>query len=233
MPGQLTLAEQLFLLGHDPDQHFEPFINVSTLAAATAGAVLADLVLTHRITVDGQGLARVGDNQRGTNAIQAEVTALVAAGPPSAAGGGRHRHQPFPLRDLITLLLPDIYDRTQAALLAAGVLTRTDHKVLGLFTRTRYTLVDERVLIRLRAEVRYAVQRGTTDAPDVGALCTLIRATRMLDTLILPLPSDELIGRLNRIVRGVAQAPPPYAAVADIGAAVEAVAGDIAVAVYR
>jgi hypothetical protein len=224
----------VFLLGHNPDQHFEAFINPSTLAAAMAGAVLADLVLTHRITIDAEGLARVGNNPRPCdNAIQAEVAALIATGPPTGLDGGRHRYQPFPVRDLLTLLRPDLYDRTQAALLAAGILTRADHRVLGLFTRSRYRILDERVLIRLRAEVRYAVQRATTDDLQVAAICTLIRATRMLDTLILPMPTDDLIGRLNHIVRRLAQTPPPYAAIADIGAAVEAVAGDIAVAVYR
>lgn len=227
----MTLAERLFLLSHDPDHEFRAVINLPTLATGLAGAVLVDLVLSDQISVDEDGLTRLwGTSPRG-HVRPSDPVARAAFDLIRSGVDGRHalEFRPYPARDLIELLKPDIYQRTQASLVASGMLTVTRRK----FRSDRYILADESHVAAIRAAVQWAVRGLNEPLLETAALCALIRAIRMVEPLYMKESSDELIERLNGIVRRVAGYPQPYAGIADIAGAVEAVASDIVVAVYR
>jgi hypothetical protein len=243
MNPQVSLAGQLFLLSHSAETH-APFINIPTLSTALAGAVVAELILGRQVCItDGlvETYQPTGDRDRSlpvTDPVAAEVLAMIRTGIPmsQADGVGQHqrRYVSYPARELLTMIRPDIYDRTQATLVGTGVLARTSRSFLGVRFGSRYAPTDPAAVIRIRGAVRYTVQ-GSSD-PDLAtrALCALIRAVRLIDALYLgSYTTTDLINRLNFVVHQVAAQPAPYAGIADVAAAVESLAGDIAVAVYR
>lgn len=229
----MSLAERLFLLGHNPDSAgFQPFMTLPTLSTALAGAVLADLILNQQVCIDEYGLVRPWGTyarppEQRSDRITDEVWQLIAAGRPREGQHGLY--QPFPVRELINLLTPDIYPRIQAALTAAGVLTHTTRRLRS----DRYTLTSERPASAVRAAVQYAVRGLERPRLDTMALCALIRAVMLTETLFLSFDQEETVRRLNDIVRQIMTCRQPYAGIADVAGAVEAVAADIVVAVYR
>lgn len=246
MGSQMTLAGQLFLLGHSAETH-APFISVPTLSTALAGAVVADLIIAQQACVTEHGLVEVYRPPNTphyhpppvTDPIAAEVLALIRGGKPTAPDGNEHghhhrRYESFPPRELLDLIRLDIYPRTQAALVAAGELTQVRRRVLRIPTGSRYAPTNPDSVSYTRGAVRYAV-RGVTE-PDLStmALCALIRAVRLLGTLYLSTyPVEELIRSLTRIVEHLSTFKAPHPGIADIADAVESLAGDIVVAVYR
>jgi hypothetical protein len=142
----------------------------------------------------------------------------------------------LPLREVVAGLALGLYERTVIHLIDQDVLTGTEPR-LG---RTRYRPTDPahaaRALAHPRMRIRAAREGPPVLDPATDALCALIRVLRLEDSLYLEFPGPEVSRRIEMLGHWLLRAAMEdrgLAAIPDVVAAVDAVAGDLAVAVYR
>jgi hypothetical protein len=212
---RLRLHQELYLLSHDEEGR--PLIHVPALRLGLAGAVLLDLVLTERLQVAAGQLVVYDHTPLGDSVADTIVPTLLAD----------RSHRNRELRTWLRRLAEDADERTRGGLVAAGVLARTTRRRLGIVPRTRYEPTGHGPTMTARAGPRYAVHGRQTPDAQCAALCGLLAVLRLHDTLYLDLPGGDVLDRLHAIAHRHTRP------VREITATVEALIGELAVAVYR
>jgi Golgi phosphoprotein 3 (GPP34) len=212
---RLRLHQELYLLGHDEDGR--PLTHLAALRLGLAGAVLLDLTVTGRLHVAAGTLSVYDPTPLADGVADTVVAALLAD----------RRRQDRQLRVWLKRLAQDADERTRGGLVAAGVLTRATRRRLRVLAHTRYQPTGYAPTVIARARPRYAVHGQQTPDAQCAALCGLLAVLRLHDTLYLDLPGGDVLDRLHRIADR--QSPPAR----EITTTVEALIGELAIAVYR
>ncbi|MET7710310.1 GPP34 family phosphoprotein [Micromonospora sp. NPDC005413] len=222
---QLPLRDELFLLGHDDDTG-HPHVHRRTLALGMAGAVLIDLFLAGRVTLDPNETTRPASTPQLRLRIDRPVGDLIAD---TALASIRYAHptgagvKPW-LRDFAD----DLYERTRAGLLAAGILHHhTRRRLAGLIRADTYLPTDTKWTVVPRARLRYLAAGREPPNDRTAALAGLVAVLGLTPHLYLDEDTTALTAHLTAI------ADQHYRPVRDITAAVDAVVGDLATAAYR
>jgi Golgi phosphoprotein 3 (GPP34) len=180
-----SLRDDVFLLAHDDSGRLigaEP-----SISAGLAGATLIDLLLHGRVAVVDGRLDVIDSASTGDDEADATLMAIAANEAPTGP------------RAWVSWISDRAYERTAKSLDAAGVIRRTTARRLGLVTVTRCLPADPDDLVRLRSRLRYAVHsKDLPDAPT-AALCGLVRVLRLQSSLLLSMPSSELLLALERM----------------------------------
>ncbi len=238
-PEALPLHAELYLLAHDDDTG-KLHINPDCLALGLAGALLLELTAAGHIVVGWvyDEFDRKWSEQPG------QLTVCQ----PGPAGGTlldtalatvettiRDRPRGEHLRTwLQAFAASDLYERSQAAMIAAGLIRRTQSRRWGGLLKTEYLLpVDTGYAVRARGQLRDAVafhEGGTYQPParpgdDTVALGGLVVALELAEFLYQGQPNDELTAWLRYVV---AQHGNPT--ITTVIEAVDAGRGDLAVA---
>jgi hypothetical protein len=177
-----SLRDDVFLLAHDDDGRL--IIAEPAISAGLAGAMLIDLLLRRRVAVVGGRLDVIDSAVTGDPELDAALAAIA------------HDTGPTGPRGWVSWLCSGAYERTAEALDRTGVIRRTTVRRLGLLPATRCIPADADDLVRLRSRVRYGVH--STEAPDpaTAALCGLVRVLRLHPSLLLSMPSADLLDAL-------------------------------------
>ncbi|MEU8284208.1 GPP34 family phosphoprotein [Micromonospora sp. NPDC048905] len=219
---RLPLRDDLFLLGHDDDTG-HPHVHRQTLALGLAGAVLIDLYLAGRVTLDPNGGTRPASHPRIHPHIDRPVGDLIAD---AATATIRHAHPP--LRGWLRMFSDDLYDRTRAGLVAGGILRHHTRRRLGGLMRTdTYLPTDSKWAVIARSRLRYLAAGHEQPDNHTAALAGLVADLGLTSHLYLDDDITTLTTRLKAI------AGQHYQPVRDITAAVDAAVGDLATAAYR
>ncbi|MFG3642500.1 GPP34 family phosphoprotein [Micromonospora sp. NPDC047762] len=219
---RLPLRDDLFLLGHDDDTG-HPHVHRQTLALGLAGAVLIDLYLAGRVSLDLNDEARAAGHQRIHPYIDRPVGDLIAD---AAAATIRNAH-PL-LRIWLRGFSDDLYDRTRAGLVAGGILRQhTRRRLVGLMRADTYLPTDSKWAVIARSRLRYLAAGREQPDNHTAALAGLVADLGLTSHLYLDDDTATLTSRLKAI------AAQHYQPVRDITAAVDAAIGDLATAAYR
>jgi len=184
-----SVRDDLFLLAHDDDGRL--LISEPNIGAGLAGGTLIDLLLDGRVGVNGERLVVLdsgvtGDAQR-DGAVQAIESNVDPTGP----------------RAWVSWIAADAYEATAAVLEADGYIQSTSVRRLGVLTSTRCTATNIEDLVRLRSRIRYGVQAPQPQDQRTAALCGLLRVLRLHGSLLLSMPSGELLTALDRMAAPV------------------------------
>jgi len=224
-----SVRAELFLIAHDEVPGFRPRyrprISTTILGAGLAGALVVDLLLADQVRI-AQGQVNFHHARRhGNDPIAEELARQLAAA-----------HDWLPLREVIAGLAHGLYERTVIHLIDQNVITATAPR----FGRTRYRPTDPahaaRALAHPRMRIRDARQGPPVLDPATDALGALIGALHLEDSLYLEFTTLEVSRRIEILGHWLSRAAAEdqqLAAIPDVVAAVETVAGDLAVAVYR
>lgn len=178
----LFLHEEILLLALK-DKEGTPEFGV-WYAQALAGAILAELLLHERITIDDSKhmLVHLADDQAVGDAIIDESLALIAE-------KHRQNRKPSPASHWIThfAAIRDLKNRVAESLCERRILRMETDKVLFLFNRTIFPEVDPRPERRLVERMREAVL-GPSREIDARTQILLAIAHR---SAILPLFLDK------------------------------------------
>ncbi len=180
-----SLRDDLFLLAHDDYGRLigaEPGIG-----AGLAGATLIDLLLHGRVAVVDGRLDVIDSASTGDDESDATLMAIAANSAPTGP------------RAWVSWISDRAYERTAKSLEAAGVIHRVTTRRLGLVSVTRIVPANGDDLVRLRSRLRYALH--SKDLPDAAtaALGGLVRVLRLQSSLLLSMPSSELLLALERM----------------------------------
>ncbi|MET8358856.1 GPP34 family phosphoprotein [Micromonospora sp. NPDC005171] len=219
---RLPLRDDLFLLGHDDDTG-HAHVHRQTLALGLAGAVLIDLYLAGRVTLDPNDDTDPANHQRIHPHIDRPVGDLIAD---AATATIRHTHPP--LRGWLRGFSADLYDRTRAGLVAGGILRHhTRRRLGGLMRADTYLPTDSKWAVIARSRLRYLAAGHEQPNNHTAALAGLVADLGLTHHLYLDDDITTLTSRLKAI------AAQHYQPVRDITAAVDAAVGDLTTAAYR
>lgn len=238
----LPLHAELYLLAHDDDTG-ELLINQQSLAIGLAGALLLELSLNGYVAIGYvyDDFRRQWQPQPGrltmcqpgpvrSTLLDAAVAAVERIARTQASGNQLRAW-------LRSFAAADLYERTRAALVAVGLLRRTEvRRLAGLVRTETYLPVHYGYAVRARAHIKDAVtfhsQRGryrsAAPADECVALCGLVAALELAEFLYDELPTRDLTLWLGHVVE-VHKNP----AIAAVVQAVDAGRGDLAVAAMR
>jgi hypothetical protein len=239
----LPLHAELYLLAHDDDTG-ALLINEQALAFGLAGALLLELSLKGHVAVGYVHHDFLRQWQPQPGRLTVCRPGPTGSAPLDAALDAVERTvRDQPGRDQLRVWLrsfavTDLYERVRAAMVAVGLLQRTERRRLaGLRKTETYLPVHYGYAVRARAHIRDAVmyhaQRGRIRraAPDdeCVALCGLIAALELAEFLYdASLSTRELTLWLRHVV--TKHENPTITAVVQ---AVDAGRGDLAVAAMR
>jgi hypothetical protein len=206
----LSLRDDLFLLAHDDAGRL--IISEASIGAGLAGATLIDLLLSRRVAVVAGRLDVLDPAPTDDEETDATIEAIAANTAP---------HGP---RAWVSWISHEAYERNAAALVEAGVVRRTTVRRLGLLASNRCHPTNPEDLVRVRSRLRYAIHARQPAEPATAALCGLVRVLRLESSLLLSMPTSDLLLALERMTE-VSEVP-----VRLVTGAVEAV---ITAATYR
>jgi hypothetical protein len=159
----VTLAEDLYLLSSDGASG-RLRIDTAQLDLGLGGALLLDLVLQRRIALADAHVAATDSTQTGDPLLD---TALA-----EVAGQAKAHEPDYWVRHLARGAHHAVQDR----LVAAGVLRRDDHKVLGVIPVHRTPEADHRLHNELVDHLHDAVVLGHVPSRETAALASLALA---------------------------------------------------------
>ncbi|MEV1321282.1 GPP34 family phosphoprotein [Micromonospora arborensis] len=220
---RLPLRDELFLLGHNDDTG-QPHIHRTALALGLAGAVLIDLVLAGRIALDANDARPAEDRwlRLHTNQPVGDLIADTAL-----ASIGFARTAPL-LKAWLRGFSDDLYPRTRAGLVTAGILRHTARRRLGGLVRADvYLPTNPKWAVVARARLRYLATGQERPDNHTAAFAGLVAVLGLTDHLYLDDDTVALTTHLKTI------ADQHHRPVRDITATVDAAVGDLATATYR
>lgn len=171
-----SVRDQLWLLAHDETRDLRPRLDVRALNVGLAGATVVDLLLQDRVHLR-DGRVRLRGYQTGPTADPIAAAVLTTI---------RDRREPR-LAELLRDPTLHLYDRTVAALIAAGTLV--EHR--RLLRGSRYRLVDDAIAPWIRSQFIRRLYKTDVRDSALDALCALVWALNLHSTLLLPYSTAE------------------------------------------
>ncbi|MGW0482877.1 GOLPH3/VPS74 family protein [Nonomuraea sp. NPDC003214] len=208
---KVTIAEEILLLAHKEDDG-KPLIPSTQLDPVLAGALLAELAVNERVTLDGKKVQLVDPTPLGDEELDA-VLAAIAEGKERKAAWWVQKLQSVKLRA-----------RLLTRLARAGVLAEERAKVLGLFPTTRWPEVDGRTEAEVRERVAAAL--GGADPTARTAVLIAVMHAAKLDRKAFP-GADK--ARVKEIAEGAWAAEAVAQTITAIHAAIAVTAATSAV----
>jgi hypothetical protein len=181
----LSLRDDLFLLAHDDVGKL--VVAEANIGAGLAGATLIDLLLTSRVGVVDGRLDVLDGSPTGDDEADATLHAIQANTAPCGP------------RAWVSWISHGAYERVAEMLVNAEVVRRTTTRRLGVLQVVRCVPCNAADLVRVRSRVRFAIHGR--DLPDqaTAALCGLVRVLRLETSLLLTMPTSDLLLALERV----------------------------------
>jgi hypothetical protein len=167
MSARLTLPQALALLLLRPDGKLATTGQV--FDAGAAGAVLADLALRGVLQFDGRKVVPVKSAAIGDPVLDGMKEQIDLAPAPRRPSSWVSRNANGALREAV---LAGLVDR--------GLVTRQEHRVLGIFPSARWPERDGGPAKLLRGEIGDVLHLGVAPSPFAVALIGLLNATGTL-----------------------------------------------------
>jgi hypothetical protein len=183
-----SLRDEVFLLAHDDSGRM--VVSEPVVGAGLAGATLIDLLLQGRVAVANGRLEVIDSALSGDEEADATLVAIAANSAPTGP------------RAWVSWISHGAYGRVAEGLEAAGVVQRSTIRRFGLLPTTRCLPVKPEDLVRVRARVRYALHSPELPEPETAALCGLVRVLRLESSLLLAMPTSDLLLGLERLTAG-------------------------------
>jgi hypothetical protein len=185
---QMPMREDLFLLAHDDAGKL--LIPEANLGAGLAGATLIGLLLGGKVGVGDGRLDVLDDKPSGDAEADATLDAIAANTAPCGP------------RAWVSWISHGAYERVGDAMVEAGLVRRQVVRRLGFVPLARTVTVDPEDLVRVRSRVRFAVHGKDLPDAETAALCGLVRVLRLESSLLLSMPTADLLLALERMTEG-------------------------------
>ncbi|WP_055699114.1 MULTISPECIES: GOLPH3/VPS74 family protein [Streptomyces] len=210
----VTLAEEIMLLSLDDESGAVK--ERQSCQWAVAAAIVLDLVLARRLSVD-RGRITVADTAPTGIALLDERLATIGAW---AAG----KSAPPKVTQWLTKDNRKVIDATVASLTERGLVGQEEHKVLGMFPVRRFPEADGTVERALRARLADVVLCGAEPDDRSAGLVALLHGAKLHRLAFPDVPRREVVPRMREISEGQWAGESVRKAIAEMQAAMSAVA---------
>lgn len=188
----LTYAEEILLLTLDDQKAaFRPLPSQAT-RTALAGALLMELAVLNRIDTDLQSLFVVNTDPTGDSLLDEVLHRLQAV--PSKKSAGYWLSE-------IAWETDQLRERVLQQLVDKGVLKVEDRKILWVFTKRRYPLIDDKEVKEVRTRLRDLIFSEDIPDPREAVLIGLVNACGMVDTLFEDHELPQIMPRLTELAK--------------------------------
>ena len=189
--AMLTFTEEiLLLLLDDEDGSFVP-ISKSTLSCAIAGAVLMDLAFAYRIDTDPEALVVSDPTPTGTPMLDATLAKIAAHEPGSDTRTW--------IRVLSVEDSPGIREQALESLVARGIVTRREERVLWAFRARRYPTIDGNAEQEVKLRIGEVLHSDEIPHPRDVALIGLVDACDLLRDIFPGTDIERLRPRVDQL----------------------------------
>ncbi len=213
------VRERLWVLAHDEKREMRPLIDVRALSIGLTAATITDLLLQHRVTVQHGRVHVTGrDPKPAEDPVADSVLRFV-----------QDQHRPF-VRDMLRDPGLRLYQRTQAALIAAGVLIEERRRF-----RSPRLILDNATATWIRGEMTRRFFRTEPVDLVTDSLCALTWALNLHRTLVLaydPAEADTILRAITEDIPVRAGPGSRLAAVPYLANGVREAVGDLATAAF-
>lgn len=173
---ELTLAEELLLLGLD-DQTGEVILSVSTaLPFGLAGALLLDLFNSNRIEIRDDKVFVIDSTPTGNNLLDEALNMLSKSDKPEKVS--------YWIKHLNSSI-DDMFEKIIKELVSKGILKRQEKKILWIIPVERFPTNDPIPEVLSRIGIRRIVLENEEPDNRTLALLSLIKASNLIDELFL------------------------------------------------
>ena len=187
----LNLAEELLLLALEDERGVVHHAASDSLNYGLAGAVLMEFVLKDRLRTENEKLfvadgSRTGDSVL-DGALEDIETSRKPRDPEYWVGRWGERH---------------LKDELLGRLVERGILKEEEHRVLWIFSQSRYPEQDVAPEKELRQRIRAVVLEKQEPEARIAALICLIKACDLAGEIFAPHESESARKRLEEIAEG-------------------------------
>ena len=183
----LNCAEELILLSIDDQTNYFYRITNINFNVALSGALLMDLALRKRIDVDLEGIYVLSTEPTGDKFLDAILENLIE----TEAG-----NQPAVLVGQLYNSMGHLKDKLLQDLEEKGIIKVSQCKVLWLFKKRRYPIIDQKEEEEVLSRIRKTVLTDVDPEPRDLALIALLNICNLMDKIFT---NDELEQRSERL----------------------------------
>ncbi|MGB4260342.1 MAG: GPP34 family phosphoprotein [Candidatus Cloacimonas acidaminovorans] len=183
----LNCAEELILLSIDDQTNSFYRITNINFNVALIGALLMDLALRKRIDVDLEGIYVLSTEPTGDKFLDAILENLIE----TEAG-----NQPAVLVGQLYNSMGHLKDKLLQDLEEKGIIKVSQCKVLWLFKKRRYPVIDQKEEEEVLSRIRKTVLTDVDPEPRDLALIALLNICNLMDKIFT---NDELEQRSERL----------------------------------
>ncbi|MFO7727838.1 MAG: GPP34 family phosphoprotein [Desulfonatronovibrio sp.] len=188
----LTFAEEILLLTLDDKKGaFRP-ISQEAIRIALAGALLMELALEERIDTDLKSLMVISTEPTGEPLMDEILLRLKKSD---------SQHPVSYWLNEIAWHMGKLREQVLQSLIKKGVLKIEDRKILWVFARRCYPLIDDREVKEVRLRLRELVFNQDIPDPREAVLIGLLYACNMVDTLFTEQELPEVMPRLTQLAK--------------------------------
>ncbi len=183
----LNCAEELILLAIDDQTNYFYRITNINFNVVLIGALLMDLALRKRIDVDLEGIYVLSTEPTGDKFLDAILENLIE----TEAG-----NQPAVLVGQLYNSMGHLKDKLLQDLEEKGIIKVSQCKVLWLFKKRRYPIIDQKEEEEVLSRIRKTVLTDVDPEPRDLALIALLNICNLMDKIFT---NDELEQRSERL----------------------------------
>jgi golgi phosphoprotein 3 len=187
------LAQDLMLLALNPQTGKIRSAASSALRYSLMGAVLLDLVLQGKLTIDHNRLIVENASTTGDEFLDQCLNEVLASPRPRSVKFWLTRWSRTYAK-FKTVVLQNLVD--------LGVLVQQEHLILWLFPVQQYFLIDESIQSKLVVRVRAAVLEGIGLDSRMAALVSLIKASHLTNAIFMSEERSATRTRIKAIAKG-------------------------------
>ncbi|CAO80763.1 GOLPH3/VPS74 family protein [Candidatus Cloacimonas acidaminovorans] len=186
----LNCAEELILLSIDDQTNYFYRITNINFNVALIGALLMDLALRKRIDVDLEGIYVLSTEPTGDKFLDAILENLIE----TEAG-----NQPAVLVGQLYNSMGHLKDKLLQDLEEKGIIKVSQCKVLWLFKKRRYPVIDQKEEEEVLSRIRKTVLTDVDPEPRDLALIALLNICNLMDKIFTQEELEQCSERLEQL----------------------------------
>ncbi|MFO7727837.1 MAG: GPP34 family phosphoprotein [Desulfonatronovibrio sp.] len=170
----LTFAEELLLLALDDKKGVIKSLPCHSMRFALTGAMLMELAMDDRIDTDLDTLQVINPEPTGNQLLDEFLERLKNSEVP--------RNTEYWLSEL-AWNTENLQDRTLQQLVDKGILKLEDRKILWVFARRCYPLIDDREVKEVKTRLRELILSRDIPAPRDAVLISLVQSCNLFNEI--------------------------------------------------